>query len=163
MPNKETFKIKPVARLLKKYVKNFDWIDPFAGNNSPAFFTNDLNPKTKAKEHLKAEEFIKKYSNQSFTGCLFDPPYSLRQLKECYDNIGESISQEESNYFFTKLKDKISKLIIPGGYTISFGWSSVGFGKRRGFEIIEILLVCHGGLHNDTIVTIEKKIQSTLI
>ena len=40
---------------------------------------------------------------------------------------------------------------------ISFGWNSIGFGKNRGFEIIEILLVAHGGTKNDTIVTVERK------
>lgn len=30
--------------------------------------------------------------------------------------------------------------------------------KKYGFEIIEILLVAHGGWHNDTIVTVEKKV-----
>lgn len=29
--------------------------------------------------------------------------------------------------------------------------------KNRGFEIIEIMLVAHGGNHNDTIVTVERK------
>ncbi len=162
MPNKETFKIKPIANLLNKYVKNLDWIDPFAGNSNVAYFTNDLNPETKAKEHLRAEDFIKKHSNMIHTGCLFDPPYSLRQIKECYDNIGVELSHETSKYLFTKLKDKISNIIVPGGYVISFGWSSVGFGKKRGFEIVEILLVCHGGHHNDTIVVVEKKVQSML-
>ena len=28
-----------------------------------------------------------------------------------------------------------------------------------GFEIVEILLVPHGGWHNDTIVTVERKIE----
>ena len=31
-------------------------------------------------------------------------------------------------------------------------------GKNRGFEIVEILLVAHGGHYNDTIVTIEIKL-----
>lgn len=44
-----------------------------------------------------------------------------------------------------------------GGYAISFGWNSNGFGKNRGFEVIEILLVSHGGHHNDTICTVEMK------
>ena len=34
-----------------------------------------------------------------------------------------------------------------------------GDGKKYGFEIIEILLVAHGGWHNDTIVTVEKKVN----
>ena len=31
-----------------------------------------------------------------------------------------------------------------------------GIGKNNGFKIVEILLVPHGGWHNDTIVTVEK-------
>jgi hypothetical protein len=42
---------------------------------------------------------------------------------------------------------KWSNLIPKNGICISFGWNSTGLGKKRGFEIIEILL----GLHNDTI------------
>lgn len=34
----------------------------------------------------------------------------------------------------------------------------MGIGKKNGFEIIEILLVAHGGMHNDTIVTVERKL-----
>ena len=30
-------------------------------------------------------------------------------------------------------------------------------GKTKGFEIIEILLVAHGGWHNDTICTVDYK------
>lgn len=41
---------------------------------------------------------------------------------------------------------------------ISFGWNSGGIGKQYDFEIIEIMLVAHGGAHNDTIVTVERKI-----
>ncbi len=36
--------------------------------------------------------------------------------------------------------------------------NSMGMGKNRGFEIQRILLVPHGGNHNDTIVTVEKKL-----
>ena len=85
MPNKETFKIKPIRELLEKYIDNSkNWVDPFAGNNSPAEFTNDLNPNTKAKFHLTAKEFCKQLNN-NYKGVLFDPPYSPRQIKECYN------------------------------------------------------------------------------
>ena len=33
-----------------------------------------------------------------------------------------------------------------------------GIGKKYGFEIEEILLVPHGGWHNDTIVVVERKV-----
>lgn len=37
-----------------------------------------------------------------------------------------------------------------------------GIGLKRGFEMIEILLVPHGGSKNDTIVTVERKSQHKL-
>jgi hypothetical protein len=52
----------------------------------------------------------------------------------------------------------LANKIKVGGYCISFGWNSNGMGKNRGFEIVEILLVSHGGHHNDTIVTVERKV-----
>lgn len=163
MPNKETFKIAPIDKLLKKYVGNGDgWIDPFAGNNSPAYFTNDLNPKTSASEHSYAEAFVKSIPYRMF-GVLFDPPYSLRQIKECYESIGLKMYYKDSlDASFSKLKDIIAPVIVDGGYAISFGWNTNGFGKNRGFEIVEILLVAHGGHHNDTICTVERKINQNL-
>ena len=41
---------------------------------------------------------------------------------------------------------------------ITFGWNSTGLGKKRGFEITRILIVCHGSMHNDTICTVEERI-----
>ena len=41
---------------------------------------------------------------------------------------------------------------------IYFGWNTNAFGKKRGFEIEEIMIVAHGGTRNDTIVTVEKKV-----
>ena len=53
--------------------------------------------------------------------------------------------------------DEISRILKIGGICMCFGWNSSGVGNRRGFDILEILLVAHGGSHNDTIVTVEKK------
>ena len=55
-------------------------------------------------------------------------------------------------------KKEISRIVKKGGYVLTFGWNSGGIGKTKGFEIVEILIVAHGGWHNDTIVTVEKKI-----
>ena len=160
MPNKWTFKIPPITDLIKRYVKTgVGWIDPFAGMNSPAEFTNDLNPEMPTIYHLHALEFCEEL-NGKYNGILFDPPYSLRQMKECYDNIGiEKISQEDTNHFPRNVRNAIASKIKVGGYCLSFGWSSEGIGMKAGFKIIEILLVAHGGKHNDTIVTVEKKIR----
>ena len=62
--------------------------------------------------------------------------------------------------FYEKVKSAACEKIKPGGYAISFGWNTNGFGKARGFEIVEIMLVAHGGSKNDTIVTVERKLPS---
>ena len=162
MPNRHTFLIPPIKELVYKYGGDFKgWIDPFAGENSPADITNDLNPMKPTKYHLKADDFLSQLTGE-FNGALFDPPYSLRQLKECYGDIGVKLMQDETNYFPTKERRLCGKLIKMGGVSISCGWNSQGMGKEAGFEIIEILLVAHGRSHNDTIITVERKFTSEI-
>jgi len=164
MPNKWTFTIKPIAELLARYVGDGKgWIDPFTGEYSPAEFTNDLNPNMPTQYHQKASEFLENLDGQVFNGVLFDPPYSLRQVKECYESIGiKNLTQHETNYFPSDERRLAGRLIKDNGLSICCGWSSQGIGKMYGFHIIEILLVCHGRSHNDTIVTVEQKIQGNL-
>lgn len=160
MPNKHTFQIRPIASLLNKYVGNGKgWIDPFAGENSPAEITNDLNPGKPTKYHLHAKDFAKMLTGL-YEGCLFDPPYSLRQVKECYDAIGVKLFAEDTQRFPQNVKEVIAPKIKNGGTVITFGWNSQGFGRNLGFEIIEVLMIAHGRSHNDTIVTVEKKINT---
>jgi len=141
MPNKETFQIKPIKELISLY-NTFDFIDPF--------------PYPYKKDAMK---YLTQFHNYSVEGVLFDPPYSPRQLKECYDSLGMSLTDTKSSVW-SKWKDEIARVIQPRGICISFGWSSNGLGKNRGFEIVEILLVAHGGNHNDTIVTVERKVKN---
>lgn len=160
--NKWTFKCKPIGDIIKKYVRDGrGWVDPFAGFNSPAEYTNDLNKKAPAKFHFEAEYFCKHLEGE-FKGVIFDPPYSPRQIKECYENIGLD-NMYKNNSWYNNVKNAICDKIKPGGFVISCGWNSHGFGKNRGFEIIEILLVCHpGGEAHDTIVVVEKKVNEKL-
>jgi len=145
MPNKRTFDIKPIKTLIEKQSVNVSkWIDPF-----PYPYKKD------------ALECLSEFNNDSVEGVLFDPPYSPRQLKECYDNLGMTLTDTKSSVW-AKWKDEIARVIQPGGKCISFGWNSNGLGKKRGFKIIKILIVAHGGNHNDTIVTIERKEQGNL-
>ena len=164
MPNKWTFTIPPIAELVNKYVGDGKgWIDPFAGMNSPAEITNDLNPEAKATYHLDALDFLNQLGGQ-YKGVIFDPPYSYQQMKQCYESIGKgSITCRHATNFYGDLRNAIENRIVPGGIALSFGWNSIGIGKTHGFEIIEILLVCHGRAHNDTICTVEKKVQGKLL
>ena len=160
-PSRWTFTIKPIKNLLDKYVKDGKgWIDPFAGMNSPAEFTNDLNPDMKAKEHLWAIEWCQNLTGK-YNGILLDPPYSPRQMKECYNAIGfkPTTKDTQNSPLYQNVKKAIADKIKIGGYAITCGWNSYGWGKKFGFEIIEILLVCHSHAHNDTIVIVERKVK----
>lgn len=165
MPSRWTFTIPPIKQLLKKYVGDGKgWVDPFAGEHSPAEITNDLNPKAKSQYHLDAIEFCKFLDGNKYSGVLYDPPYSFRQIMECYEGIGRSVDKKwATTKFYSDIKRVLARKVAPGGYAISCGWNSIGFGKTRGFALIEVLLVCHGRLHNDTIVTVERKMQSNFI
>lgn len=58
MPDKWTFNIQPIKELIYRYCGDGKgWIDPFAGENSPAEITNDLNPERPTTFHLHAKEF----------------------------------------------------------------------------------------------------------
>ena len=159
MPNHNTFKIKPITELLKEEMVGKLWIDPFCGYNSPAHVTNDLNPNVPADNHEDAIIFLKMFDNESVEGVLYDPPYSVRQVAECYKQVGFSVTQETTRSdWYTKIKKEIARIVKPGGKVICFGWNSGGIGKNLGFEMTRVLLVPHGGIHNDTICTVEIKL-----
>jgi len=159
MPNRWTFTIKPINELLKRYVKNGkQWVDPYAGKYSPAQFTNDINPEMPTKQHKDATKFLMELKGK-YNGVLYDPPYSYRQVSEHYKAQGiKATALDTSTNFYNRSKNAICDKIKKEGYAICCGWNSVGFGKNRGFELIEVLIVCHGGHHNDTIVTVERKL-----
>ncbi len=162
MPNHETFSIKPIGDLVRRYTANAKCsVDPFARNSTLAMITNDLNPKTAAMHHLVDTEFLALLSLQNVRAdlVLIDPPYSPRQVKECYDSIGHRMQQDDA--LLGKIrkirKAAIDKILDVGGFVITCGWNTVGMGTGLGYDLVEILLVCHGSDHNDTIVTVERK------
>ena len=163
MPNRWTFRIPPIRELLERYVGDGKgWIDPFAGESHIAQFTNDINTERLEHQHLDALDYCD-LVDMMFAGVLFDPPDSYKQVSESYHGAGiKATALDTSANFYSRVKDAICGKIPAGGYAISFGWNSNGFGKGRGFEIIEILLVAHGAAHNDTIVTVERKVNHTL-
>ncbi len=157
MPNKWTFAIKPIAELLRQEVTEGLWIDPFAGEMSPASITNDLNPERRTDYHMDAMDFLEMFEDCSVDGVLYDPPYSQRQVKECYEGISGGIKWDGRMTFWSDSKNEIARILKPGGKVLCFGWNSMGLGKSRGFEMTKVLLVPHGGSRNDTICTVEIK------
>lgn len=165
MPNRSTFTIAPIKQLLAEevpqgFLRNGDWIDPFAGNSSVANLSNDLNPNARSIYHQDALDFLAIWDNNSAMGCLYDPPYSMRQASECYQSYGKKYFDHHptSMKYWSLCKNEIARIIKPGGKVICFGWTSQGIGKTRGFEMSRILLVPHGGSRNDTICTVEVKL-----
>lgn len=159
MPNKNTFDIKPIKELIQSELTNGTWIDPFANQNKLATITNDLNPDFDTDYHMDALDFLKTFQNESVDGVLYDPPYSPRQVTECYQGVGMNVTSETTRAsFWGNQKKEISRIVKPGGKVITFGWNSGGIGRKYGFEITRILLVPHGGWHNDTICTVEVKV-----
>ena len=152
MPNKWTFTIKPIRELLAEEITGREWFDPFAGNNSPAEHTNDINPETKAIWHGDALEYLRFQKDEIADGVLYDPPYSITQARQ----YGKK--EYASMKYWAECKNEIARIIKPKGKAICFGWNSMGLGKNRGFKMARILLVPHGGSKNDTIVTVENKI-----
>lgn len=159
MPNKNTFDIKPINSLIKEELTDGLWIDPFANKNKMATITNDLNPEFDTNYHLDALDFFKMFDEASVDGILYDPPYSPRQVSECYNNFGIKVTQDTTKAsFWGNQKKEISRIVKAGGKVITFGWNSGGIGQKYGFEIQRILLVPHGGWHNDTICVVETKV-----
>lgn len=159
MPNKETFRIKPIKDLINKQIdSNQMIIDPFANNSKIATVTNDLNPDFNTDFHLDAFDFLKMFDNNSIDVVLYDPPYSTRQVSESYKNVGKEVTALDTSANWRKKHlDEIQRILKPNGIAICFGWNTNGVGKTRGFEMVEVLIVAHGGSHNDTLCTVEIK------
>lgn len=165
MPSAETFSVRPIGEFVQRYLgKSKVSVDPFARNNTWATFTNDIDPRTAAGSHQDAEAFLISLAekNLSVDLALFDPPYSPRQISEHYRAAGLAVTQDDtqSARLYRRVRDALDALIAPGGVVLSFGWNSNGMGKSRGYEIIELALVAHGGAHNDTICMAERKLTA---
>lgn len=164
MPNKYTFSIKPIGEFVKRYLaKAHISADPFTGSNKWADYTNDLNPQSAATHHMDAEDFLKdlKVNTIECDLVLFDPPYSPRQISECYKSFGKECGMKETqnSVLYKRVRDAIDPILAPGGIVLSFGWNSAGMGVTRGYELLEVLMVCHGAAHNDTICLAERKLR----
>ena len=162
MPSPNTFSIPPIARLLDRWLTDCSVIvDPFARTAVYGTVTNDLDPAQPTQYHLEATEFCRVLCQQGLQvdAILFDPPYSSRQVSECYKGVGRHVGMQDTQTgrLYKTVRDGLDALARPGTVAISCGWNSAGFGVKRGYVLHEILLVAHGGAHNDTIVTVEVK------
>lgn len=160
MPNKYTFDITPIKEWLLTNIPNGaeTIVDPFSGNSVFGTITNDLNPDCDTQFHMDALDFLKMLPDNCADVVLYDPPYSLRQVSECYKNVGREVTTETTQASWrARHLDEIARILKLGGRVFCFGWNSNGVGKKRGLEMVKMLVVAHGGSHNDTICTMEVK------
>jgi len=161
IPSKYTFEIKPIRELLMQYIPRGLVIDPFANRSKIASVTNDLDTGYDTDYHLDATDFFAMFQDASVDMVLYDPPYSARQVSECYRKMGYTVNmQTTQNSYWRKHKEQIRRIVKPNGLVLSCGWNSGGIGKKYGFEPLHIRLVVHGGNHNDTIVVVERRVEN---
>lgn len=141
-------------------------VDPFCNNKTTRMqgtklTTNDLNPEFNANYCMEANDFAELMleQKQEYDLVLFDPPYSLRQLKELYNGIGKDLELWQTQNMWGRAKNALGQCVKAGGYAITFGWSTSGFGRRRGFEKREIHVLCQQGRDDryDLLITVEQK------
>lgn len=156
MPSADTTKCQPIGALVRRYLRGVS-VDPFARNSALATYTNDLNPETAAQHHMQAADFLDMLARRGVVAdvVIFDPPYSPRQIAECYEACGLAPTQADTQNarLYAECKRAIRKLCAHGSRVLSFGWNTVGMGS--GFALEELLVVCHGAAHNDTLCTVE--------
>lgn len=152
MPTADTFDCQPIKEFVSRYLNGVS-VDPFARNKRWATYTNDLNPETLADRHMDAEAFLNWLAESNVTAdcILLDPPYSPRQISESYRAAGLKATQTDTQNaaLYARVRRAARRLCKAGTKVLSFGWNSCGMGD--GFEPVELLLVAHGGAHNDTI------------
>lgn len=162
MPNAETFSIRPIDALLSRWLEGCAVVvDPFARHSTRGTIRNDMDLTADTDYHMPADAFCALLEGQGVVAdaVLFDPPYSPRQIAECYRSVGQPVQREDtqSARLYKTVKDRLDAILRPGGIAICCGWNSNGFGRVRKYRLVETLLVPHGAAHNDTIVTVERK------
>ena len=180
--NSEPFSNNHVRKIIDRHIRrcfsdcvpdDIIMIDPFARNSFTTrehyCITNDLNEEMPTGFHLEANDFLEvmldKLGPGSVDLIVFDPPYTLRQLRDLYENIGADLEIWQVQNMWGRAKDAAAKLLRTNGFFISLGYHTHGLGRYRGFqkEEIHIMESFHSPDAYDILVTVERKIQSNLL
>jgi len=129
-------------------------VDPFCGKSQYGTLRNDI-----ASGGKEAQEFCADLAIQGVVAdaVIFDPPYSPRQIAECYREAGLKVGHRDTQNaaLNSTVTGMLKHILKPGGVGLSFGWNSGGLGKPM--ETVEIMLISHGSAHNDTICVAQRK------
>lgn len=176
----ESFSMPVVRKILDRLINKITHelyltppliVDPFAResfltNGNYNTITNDLNPEFKTDYNLEAKDFAAEIKERGVEIDLvvFDPPYSLRMLKDHYDGIGAKLELWQTHNMWGECKDDLASCMKVGSYAVSFGWHTHGFGGSRGFKKTEVHVIEQVASQDryNLLVTVEKKTQTDL-
>jgi len=164
-----------ISHMMTKSSGKMLGIDGFARESfvhtNPHFITNDLNEEFDCHYNLEWKDFcrnikmrVDNFGLRSPDLVFFDPPYSLRQLKDHYDGIGKNLKLWQTHNMWGEGKDMLASTMQVGSRVVSFGWTSSGFGKKRGFEKVELHVFEQVAREDrySLLVTVEEKVQHSL-
>lgn len=145
----------PVAAFIKRHIGGaLTIVDPFCGESTIGTHRNDIR-----FGGVDAEEYVRSLVEQGVVAdaVLFDPPYSPRQIAECYRAIGVKVERSDTQNarLYRRVRHALGEILSPGGVALSFGWQSTGFG--RSWDTAELLIVQHGGAHSDTLCVAQRR------
>lgn len=168
MPSKDTFSVAPIGAFVRRYLEaSKHSVDPFARNTTFATYRNDMNPNTAAQYHMDAVAFLERLAADGVKCdlAIMDPPYSPRQISECYAEAGLKAGMQDTQNaaLYARTRAALLPVLTADAIVLSFGWNSSGMGIKNGFDPMEILMVCHGSAHNDTICMAERRVQLSLL
>lgn len=155
MPSRWTFEIPPIRKFVERHTTGASCIvDPFAGQSTLAHHRNDLGMGGK-EAHVFLDDLLREGIRADVV--IFDPPYSPHQISECYRGIGKKAHTRDTQNgrLYRVVRERLRDMLIDGGIALSFGWQSSGMTSKWDAE--EVLLVQHGGAHNDTICVAQRK------
>ena len=143
-------------------------VDLYAGANNIADITNDYDKSFQTKYHMEAIQFLKTLDDNSCDTVICDPPTDASNGKYWKDKLNlpkitYNVNGKDKVIYYTRadywsvLKKEISRVVKIGGVVIYSGCTSTGVGKKLGFELKELNILCHGGWTPDTYITVETK------
>ena len=89
---------------------------------------------------MDAADFPKIRPAQCADVVLYDPPFSPRQVMECYKKFGMSVNMETTQAsYWSEQKEQIARIIKPNRTVITCGWNSGGIGKKYYRTVIKLL------------------------
>ncbi len=166
LPSPWTFSIPPITAFVERWLAGRAVVvDPFCGRTKiGATHRNDLVPGRGDGFAMQADEYLHQLVSHGVVAdaVLLDPPYSPRQIAEHYAEAGLQTSRSATQLsgLVARCRRAVCGLVPVGGLVLSFGWNSNGMGRNAGFHLAELMLVRHGGGHNDTICIAEVRTQT---